>query len=43
MTGLFLIRQLMELGRERRLVNVPGAQSEVLAQLCAKALQAGIG
>ncbi len=40
--ALLLIRQLMELGRERRLVNVPGAQSEVLAQLCAKALQAGI-
>lgn len=32
----------MELGRERRLVNVPGAQSEVLALLCARAMQAGI-
>lgn len=40
--ALSLIRQLMELGRERRLVNVPGAQSEVLALLCARAMQAGI-
>ncbi len=37
--ALSLIRQLMEFGRERRLVNVPGANSEILAQLCAKALQ----
>jgi len=40
--ALALIRQLMEFGKERRLVNVPGAQSEVLAQLCAKAMQANI-
>jgi LuxR family maltose regulon positive regulatory protein len=40
--ALALIRQLMEFGRERRLVNVPGAHSEALAQLCAKALQADI-
>jgi LuxR family maltose regulon positive regulatory protein len=40
--ALALIGQLMEFGRERRLINVPGAQSEVLAQLCAKAMQAHI-
>ena len=40
--ALILIRQLMEFGRERRLVNVPGTHSEVMAQLCAKAMQAHI-
>lgn len=40
--ALGLIRQLMEFGRERRLVNVPGAHLEILSRLCAKAMQAEI-
>ncbi len=40
--GLDALRKVMELGREQGYVNIAGWRNEVMAELCVKALEAGI-